>query len=140
MTTENRRQALRTLIEQEFDGVSRRLALAIGKPDRQINDMLSDPPRKSFGERMARHIEQKLGLPDYFLDRPINALDYEQRLDNVHFVRQQAATYETEAVASVVSIMKKLAPEMQDQVLAFAEERLILQSAQNQNSTQRAGK
>lgn len=64
-----RRQALRRLIETRLGGVSRQLALACRKPEGQITDMLANPPRKAFGEKIARQMEATLGLPDRYLDR-----------------------------------------------------------------------
>lgn len=64
-----RRQALRRLIATTFGGVARQMALACQKPERQINDMLATPPRKSFGEKVARNIEESLGLPPLYLDQ-----------------------------------------------------------------------
>jgi hypothetical protein len=137
MSADNRRKALATLIESRFDGVARQLALAIGKPERQINDMLSEPPRKSFGERVAREIEQKLNLPVYFLDR---AGDYEtQAAGKLIDAKQSFSKYKKGPIADVVAIMENLEPAMQKQVVAFAAERLVLQSSKPQNSTQRAG-
>lgn len=70
---EVRRMALRRLIATTYGGVARQMALASGKPERQINDMLATPPRKSFGERVARQIENSLGLPPQSLDQPAEA-------------------------------------------------------------------
>ena len=67
-TADIRRAVLRSLIKRDFGGVARRLALHLKKPEGQINDMLSDPPRKSFGERIARAIEEQYPLPRGFLD------------------------------------------------------------------------
>mgnify|MGYP006914143939 FL=1 len=67
-----RRRALRRLIETKCGGVSRQLALACNKPERQINDMLSSPPRKSFGEKVARGMEAALGLPPLYFDQESN--------------------------------------------------------------------
>ncbi len=52
-----RRANLRALIQRQYHGVARHFSLAVDKPEGQINDMLADPPRKSFGERVARQIE-----------------------------------------------------------------------------------
>lgn len=41
---ETRRAVLRSLIKRRNDGVVRQFAIDIGKPDGQINDMLSTPP------------------------------------------------------------------------------------------------
>lgn len=69
---DTRRTVLRSLIEREFGGVARRLALRLEKPEGQINDMLANPPRKSFGERIARAMEDKLELPQGYFDQPSN--------------------------------------------------------------------
>jgi hypothetical protein len=93
--SEVRRVALRRLIANRYEGVSRHLALASGKPERQINDMLSSPPRKSFGEKVARNLEQSLGLPPLFLDRieePAN--DYREADDTARSRYRVAAAQE----------------------------------------------
>lgn len=61
-----RRENLRALVEAE--GLAT-IARRAKKPDRQINDMLAG--RKSFGEKVARDIENKMGLDTGALDRPI---------------------------------------------------------------------
>lgn len=71
-TADIRREVLRTIIDREFDGVARRLASHVQKPDGQINDMLATPPRKSFGEKIARYIESQCGLARGYLDDPGN--------------------------------------------------------------------
>ena len=72
--SEIRRSVLRELIRIRFDGVARQLALAAKKPEGQINDMLSMPPRKSFGEKVARQMEDALGLPTGYFDQPANSV------------------------------------------------------------------
>lgn len=67
---DSRRAVLRELIRTRYHGVARHLALAAGKPEGQINDMLSSPPRKSFGEKVARQMEEKLNLPAGYFDQP----------------------------------------------------------------------
>ena len=66
---EIRRAALKELIRTRYKGVARHLALDAGKPDGQINDMISNPPRKSFGEKVARQLEKRLDLPPGYFDR-----------------------------------------------------------------------
>lgn len=63
-----RRSVLKALIANRFGNVARQFAIAAGKAEGQINDMLSDPPRKSFGEKVARNIEKKLGLQIGYFD------------------------------------------------------------------------
>lgn len=69
---EVRRAVLRALVERDGLAV---VARRMGRPDRQINDMISTPPRKSFGEKVARGMEQKWrenwdsAAPDRFLER-----------------------------------------------------------------------
>ncbi len=53
-----RRAVLRSLIDSRFNGVARQLALCVGRSEGQINDMLASPPRKSFGEKIARMAQQ----------------------------------------------------------------------------------
>lgn len=52
---EKRRKILASLVTEDVSlaDVSR----MFGKPDRQIKDMISDPPRKSFGDKVARSME-----------------------------------------------------------------------------------
>lgn len=69
-----RRGVLRAIITHRFGGVARQCALAIGKPEGQINDMLSTPPRKSFGEKIARQFEQLLDLQNGYFDDPKNCI------------------------------------------------------------------
>lgn len=68
MTTdaETRRHRLRAYIDDECNGNAAELARRVGRSDSQINDMLSGI--KSFGEKVARDMETKLGLPKYWLD------------------------------------------------------------------------
>lgn len=60
-----RRKALAAIVDR--DGLST-VAKKVGKPDRQINDMLAG--RKSFGEKVARAIESSYApdLPPGWLD------------------------------------------------------------------------
>lgn len=64
--TATRRRMLRKAIDDRYDGVSAAFARAVGKPDRQINDMLGK--RKSFGARVAREMEAKAGLPRFYFE------------------------------------------------------------------------
>jgi len=104
---ETRRERLRELINQRFDGIARRFALAAKKPDGQINDMLAG--RKSFGEKVARQIETTLGLPPLYFDQA----------EPVSCVREPEADYRihSEPIAEVISIMQCLTNAEQLQVL-----------------------
>lgn len=68
-----RRENLRALMKQRFDGKQARLADALGKSANYISRCLSTAPSsagsKNIGEDFARDIEMKLGLERYQLDR-----------------------------------------------------------------------
>lgn len=64
---EVRRARLRRFIDERYEGNVSRFAAAAGKSQSQIADMLD--LRKSFGERVARSLEEKLGLPGGWLDQ-----------------------------------------------------------------------
>lgn len=69
---DTRRQNLKLIVDSiGLSEASRRF----DKPDRQINDMISDPPRKSFGEKVARAMEFAFApeLPLGWLDQPGSA-------------------------------------------------------------------
>lgn len=70
-----RRAVLRKIIAARFNGVDRQLALYVNRSEAQINDMLSIPPRKSSGEKLARSLELALNLPSGFLDNVANMGD-----------------------------------------------------------------
>lgn len=61
-----RRENLAALIEAY--GGTTSLGDRVGKSPSQLGDMIAEPPRKSFGEKVARDIEEKLGLPRGWLD------------------------------------------------------------------------
>lgn len=69
-----RRENLRSLMKQRFDGKQARIADALGKSANYISRCLSTAPSsagsKNIGEDFARDIEAKLGLDRYSLDRP----------------------------------------------------------------------
>jgi phage repressor protein C with HTH and peptisase S24 domain len=68
-----RRENLRSLMKQRFDGKQARLADALGKSANYISRCLSTSmpaaSRKNIGEDFAREIEQALGLDRYQLDK-----------------------------------------------------------------------
>lgn len=68
-----RRDNLRALMKQRFDGKQARLADALGRSANYISRCLSTAPSsagsKNIGEDFARDIEAKLGLERYQLDR-----------------------------------------------------------------------
>jgi hypothetical protein len=64
-----RRTALRAYLHKECGGVEAELARRIGRSPSQVADMLAEPPRKSFGEKIARDIEKRLRLPPGQLDQ-----------------------------------------------------------------------
>jgi len=46
-----------------------RLGEEVDRSPTQLGDMIATPPRKPFGEKIARHIEAKLNLPRGWLDQ-----------------------------------------------------------------------
>lgn len=50
------------LIRHRFGGNYAAFARKVERSPSQINDMLADPPRKPFGEKLARSFEKQLGL------------------------------------------------------------------------------
>lgn len=76
-----RRTVLRSLIASRFNGVARQLALCVGRSEGQINDMLASPPRKSFGEKIARSMEAALELAPGYLDDDRNCYAQDERLN-----------------------------------------------------------
>lgn len=61
-----RRERLRKFIDEHCSGNAAECARRADKSESQINDMLAG--RKSFGEKVARSMEEKLGLPEHWLD------------------------------------------------------------------------
>jgi phage repressor protein C with HTH and peptisase S24 domain len=74
----NRRERLRQFIDDRYAGNVSRFAAFVGKHQSQIADMLIG--RKSFGERIARSLEESLGIPAGYLDR---ASDTDERSESV---------------------------------------------------------
>lgn len=74
-----RRENLRRLMNELFDGKQARIADALDKSPNYISRCLSvtmaAEHRKKIGEDFAREIEEKLGQPRYALDSPFRALD-----------------------------------------------------------------
>lgn len=56
------------LIKHRFGGNYAAFARKVERSPSQINDMLADPPRKPFGEKLARSFEKQLGLAHGTLD------------------------------------------------------------------------
>lgn len=63
-----RRENLGRLLVERFDGNLAALSRACEKTAPLFSDVLANPPRKGFGERLARSIEEKLSLPSGWLD------------------------------------------------------------------------
>ena len=65
---QTRQDQLRQLLLHRFNGVQKRLADAIGRQPDYVSRLLRGDKR--LGESLAREIEETLGLPHYWLDRP----------------------------------------------------------------------
>ena len=94
-----------SLIHDRFDNTARKFALAVKRPERQINDMQRG--RKAFGEKVARAFEKELCLPPCYFDQIKNIAP--DRIEN--FSAANAARgpgYEIDPIAMVSSIMRSL--------------------------------
>lgn len=101
-----RRQRLRDLIRERYSNTARQLAVDAKKPESQINDMLANPPRKSFGERVARDLEQRLGLSNGFFDKPTGQFaEVEPNLS----AQESPSTYRTEPASRAERVADKVA-------------------------------
>jgi SOS-response transcriptional repressor LexA len=60
---------LAELIRNRYDNNAASFARAVDRSSSQVNDTLAG--RKSFGEKFARHIEQKLNLPERWMDQSV---------------------------------------------------------------------
>lgn len=65
-----RRARLRRLIQDRFSGVNAKLAEKIERQPDYVSRLLTDKPRhrRDLGEKLARDIERKVGLPLGWLD------------------------------------------------------------------------
>lgn len=135
-TPETRRSVLRELIRSRFDGVARQLALAAKKPEGQINDMLSSPPRKSFGEKVARQMETKLGLPSGYFDQPANSVAAGKVAP---FAAQQSAPYTTGTIAEIIVILERMEETEQKEALGAIRYIEYEFRERQKKSTERAG-
>lgn len=61
-----RRQRLRRYIEERYGGNVTRFATAVDRAPHFFNDLFRS--RKKFGEKLARSLEERIGLPPYYLD------------------------------------------------------------------------
>ena len=132
-----RRNALRELIRRRFDGVARRLAAAAAKPEGQINDMLAPAPRKSFGEKIARQMEQTLGLESGYFDNVANTCPSGQIINLG--VEQPTANYLAGTIGEILAILERLGDNEQKEALGAVRYIEYEFNQRQQNSTQRAG-
>lgn len=142
-----RRAVLKALIKQRHGGVARQFALMVKKPDGQINDMLSVPPRKSFGERIARSLEKSYlpsPLPSGYLDDIKNADEIVYPTGDTSNAEAQQNTAAVlygqfnSSIAEVISMMEAMNDTEQREVVG-AVKMLYSQSAKaRENPDQRA--
>lgn len=86
---EVRRKQLRKWIDGHHDEVVSRFAVAVRKQQSQIADMLDG--RKSFGERVARDLEERADMPVGYLDAAGAAAEtHRETLWNVNLSREEA--------------------------------------------------
>lgn len=95
-----RRENLRSLMKQHFEGKQARLADALGKSANYISRCLSTSmpasSRKNIGEDFAREIEQALGLDRYRLDKSGMAADVDGSTLNPSFRLSDIETWDDE--------------------------------------------
>lgn len=63
-----RRNNLSKLLSERFGGNMAALSRAAEKSAPLFSDIMAEPPRKGFGERLARSVEERLDLPAGWLD------------------------------------------------------------------------
>lgn len=136
-SADTRRAVLRELIRTKFGGVARQLAIAAGKPEGQINDMLANPPRKAFGEKVARQLEQRLGLDPGYFDLPANTCAPGKVAPFIS--EAPARAYGTGPIAEVVAIMETLSAAEQQEALGAIRYIEYESNQRRKNSTLRAG-
>lgn len=107
-----RRAVLRELIRRDFNDTPNQFAVAIRKPPGQINDMLSTPPRKAFGARIARQIENELGLDRLFFEDLKNA-------DSTHVYVKPTAVANVTPASEPVADYQTLSAEERDLLNGF---------------------
>jgi hypothetical protein len=106
-----------SLINDRFDATARKFALAVKRPERQINDMQHG--RKSFGEKVARDFEKELCLPPYYFDQIKNIAP--DRIENFSTANAtRGHEYEIDPIALVSSIMRGLDEEGRSELLGMA--------------------
>lgn len=112
---DTRRAVLKSYIDRQFDGVARQFALAVEKPESQINDMLAG--RKSFGEKVAHGMALKLNLPTDYFDKVKNIAP--DIIEN--FVANSTRTdYRIDPILIVESIMREIDDEGRAEILGAA--------------------
>lgn len=78
---------LKAWIDGHYDGSVASASRHSGKSDSQLRDMLAG--RKSFGEKVARSIEDKMGMEEGELDRPTKTATKAKRDWPFNFPRSQ---------------------------------------------------
>lgn len=113
---EIRRLRLRQVIDSApFNGSAAEFSRAVGKPERQINDMLSTPPRKSFGEKVASAMCEKLGKSTDYFDKLLPSSDITKGGIGAEFdVNVTAAALGMRAIPVISNIQAGLMTEISD--------------------------
>lgn len=92
-TAANRRERLRLLIDDRYEGDRKRFASVAGMSESRVGQLLSPNYRNgtSFGEKAARAIETKLRLPENYFDQPMQPI--ESQRSEVDDLRLEADGY-----------------------------------------------
>lgn len=115
---EVRKENLKRLVDQHGLAEAARI---VGKPDRQVNDMLKG--RKSFGYDVARDMEQKSNgkLPDFYFD------------DDKKTIR---LSIDDRELLELVKLVTKLPVEHRKSVADTCNEKIKSEDNAGQNNTQ----
>ena len=69
MATETRRANFRLVMKRRYENSQQKIAAVLGITKGRVSQLLDE--NEAFGEKVARSIEEKLGLPDGSLEAPI---------------------------------------------------------------------
>ena len=114
---EVRLAVMNSLIRTRFNETARQFALAVGRQERQINDMQRG--RKPFGEKVARSFEEKLALPPYYFDQVKN-IDPE-RIQDFAAAANRGQDYEVDKIAIVTAIWNTIDDEGRTEIYGMAQ-------------------
>lgn len=104
---EIRKLNLRAVIDNYYDGVDRRLALAMGKQANEISRIFTSNQnsKRNVSDHFAREVEKLISKPTGWMDTPHPALWNGSDLDLVTTMSDLADTLSTAEKAALVKIL-----------------------------------